>query len=73
MMPINPMMASPQLMQNLQQLKANPLQFLVKRGFNVPATVGNDPQAIMNHLLQTGQVTQQQINSVYQMAQQFTR
>jgi len=67
----NPMMAGPQLMQNIQQLKANPLQFLMKRGFNIPDEVGTDPQNILNHLMKSGQVTQEQINSVYQVAQKF--
>ena len=67
MMQNNPMA----LMQSLQQLKANPLQFLLQRRLNVPASVGTDPSAILNHLVQSGQVSQQQINQAYQMAQQF--
>ena len=55
----------------LQQFKANPLQFIMQRGFNVPVNVGNNPQAILNHLVQSGQITQEQINSAYQMAQRF--
>lgn len=59
------------LMQMMQQLKTNPMQFLLQRRMNVPANVGSDPQAILNYLVQSGQVSQQQINSAYQMAQQF--
>lgn len=59
------------LMQMLPQLKANPMQFLMQRKLNIPQNMMNDPQAIMNHLLQTGQVNQSQVNSAYQMAQQF--
>lgn len=56
----------------LQQIKANPIQFLMQRRFNLPSNVpANDPQAILNHLLRTGQVSQQQINNAYQMAQRF--
>lgn len=66
----NPMM--PQMMQMLQQFKTNPMQFLIQRRLNIPAGVPmNDPQAILNHLVSTGQVSQQQINSAYQMAQRF--
>ena len=58
----------------LQQLKANPLQFLMQRRMNVPQNIPmNDPQAILNHLMQTGQISQQQIDSAYQMARQFMR
>ena len=56
----------------LQQLKANPLQFLMQRRMNISQGVSmTDPQAILNHLVSTGQVTQAQINSAYQMAQRF--
>lgn len=59
-------------LQMLQQLKANPMQFLMQKRMNLPQGMSmNDPQAILNHLLQTGQVSQQQINQAYQMAQRF--
>lgn len=61
------------MMQMLQQFKANPLQMLAQRRFNVPANMANDPQAILNHLLQTGQVNQETVNGAYQMAQRFGR
>ena len=61
----------PSMMQMVQQLKSNPLQFLMQRRFNVPQNVMNDPNAILNHLLSSGQISQQQINSAYQMAQRF--
>lgn len=61
------------MMQMLQQLKANPLQMILQQRLNVPQNIANDPQAILNHLLQTGQVSQQQVNSAYQMAQNFKR
>jgi len=73
MMPNNLMMAGPQFFQNLQLFKSNPLKFLLQRGFNIPESVGTDPNAIMQHLVQTGQVSQEQINSAYQMAQRFRR
>ena len=58
------------MMGMLSQLKSNPMQFLMQRRMNLPQGI-NDPQAILNHLLQTGQVSQQQINNAYQMAQRF--
>lgn len=53
-------------MQMLQALKANPMQFLMQRRFNIPANIVNDPNAIVDHLLKTGQVSQAQVNSAYQ-------
>lgn len=55
----------------LPQFKANPLQFILQRKMNIPQNLMSDPNAMLNHLLQTGQVSQQQINNAYQMAQRF--
>lgn len=60
-------------MQMLQALKSNPIQFLMQRKFNVPANMASDPNAILNHLLQTGQVTQDAVNRAYQQMGQFKR
>lgn len=66
------MMMPNQMMGMLQQLKQNPVQFLMQRRLNLPQGMQtNDPQAILNHLVSTGQVSQQQINQAYQMAQRF--
>ena len=63
-----------QLMGMLGQLKANPIQFLMQRKLNLPQSINmNDPQAILNHLIQSGQVNQQQINQAYQIMQSFKR
>ena len=61
-----------QMMGMLQQLKANPLQFIMQRRLNLPQGMSmNDPQAILNQLVQSGQISQQQINSAYQMVQKL--
>jgi len=59
------------LMQIVQQIKANPMQFLIQRRLNIPQNISNDPTAILNHLLQTGQTNQDAVNRAYQMAQQM--
>ena len=60
------------VLQMVQQLKANPMQFLLQKRLNIPQGISlNDPQAILNHLVSSGQVSQQQINQAYQMAQRF--
>ena len=58
------------MMQTLAQLKQNPLGLLQKAGFNIPANV-NNPQQIIQHLTQTGQINQNQLNQAQQMAQMF--
>lgn len=59
------------MMGMLQQLKSNPMQFLTQRRFNVPQNIANDPQAILNHLLSSGQISQNQVNAAYQAGRQF--
>lgn len=63
-----------QMLAMLQQLKANPVQFLLQRRLNLPQNISlNDPNAILNYLVSSGQISQEQINSAYQMAQQMGR
>ena len=50
-----------------QQLRQNPSQILNRR-FNVPLNVDmSDPNAILQYLMNTGQVNQSQINGVMSM------
>lgn len=62
-------MLNPALLQMLGPLKQNPVGFLLARKFNIPPNIGNDPNAIFNYLLYTGQITQSQINAAYQTFQ----
>lgn len=55
----------------MQQFRSNPMQFLLQRRFNVPQNILSDPNAIMQHLLSTGQINQAQVNSAYQAAQRL--
>lgn len=59
------------MMQMLQQFKQNPMQMLLQRKLNVPQNMVNDPNAILNYLVQSGQVSQQRLNNAYQMMGQF--
>ena len=61
------------MMQMLQALQKNPMQFLMQRKLNVPQNIINDPNAIIQHLLSTGQVSQAQYNQANQMARQLQR
>lgn len=49
----------------LNQFKQNPIAMLNKR-FNIPQDM-NDPDQILQHLLNTNQITQAQVNRVMQM------
>lgn len=54
----------------LQQLRSNPLGVLRQRGFNVPDNM-TDPNAIIQHLMNSGQINQAQYDQARQMARQF--
>ena len=51
----------------LQQLKTNPIQLLAQKGLNLPQNIANDPNAILQHLVSSGQVSQDKINAAFQM------
>lgn len=53
------------LLQALTQIKQNPMAILGQR-FNIPQNLSN-PNDIIQHLLNTGQVTQEQVNQAMQM------
>ena len=59
------------MMQMLQQIKTNSVQFLAQKGINIPQNIANDPNAILQHLVSTGRVSQNQINAVAQMGRRF--
>lgn len=55
----------------LQQLQSNPMAVLSKR-FNIPQGVDiTDPNSIIQHLMNTGQVSQQAYNNARNMAMNF--
>lgn len=55
------------MMNMYQQMRGNPQQFLARK-FNLPQNINlNDPNAITQHLLNTGQITQEQYNNANNM------
>lgn len=53
------------LLNMFNQFRANPMQMLQRR-YNIPANV-TQPDQIIQHLLNTGQVSQQQVNQAMGM------
>jgi hypothetical protein len=58
-------------MQMIQQLRSNPAQILAQAHLNVPQNMMGNPQQIINHLVQSGQVPQGRVNAAMQMAQRM--
>lgn len=52
-----------QAFQMLNQIKTNPMSFLSQR-FNVDGVNVNNPSDILNHLVESGQVSQAQIDQI---------
>ena len=58
-------MLNANILQMISQFRQNPMQMLAQR-YNIPQNM-NSPQDIIQHLLNTGQISQQQVNSAMQM------
>lgn len=59
-------------MQMLSQIKQNPAAVLKQAGLNIPQGM-NNPQQIIQHLLQTGQVPQNRYQQAMQMMSRMRR
>lgn len=57
------------MLQMLAQIKSNPMAVLGQR-FNLPQNL-NNPNDIIQHLLNTGQVSQAQVNQAMQIKNMF--
>lgn len=54
------------IFQAYQMLRSNPMQILSQR-FNIPQNLINNPNDIIQHLLNTGQINQAQVNQAMSM------
>ena len=61
---------NPMMIKSIMQMQNNPAEFLSQRGFNIPENI-NSPNEIIQHLLNTGQISQQKYNMAVSMARQF--
>ena len=57
-----------QVMQMLPGMKQNPFGALQSAGFNVPNNL-NNPQQILDHLVRSGQISQNQLDYAQKMVQ----
>lgn len=56
--------------QNVQNPKDAAIQLMRQRGMNVPQNISNNPSAIIEHLIQSGQIPQNRLAMVQQMISQ---
>jgi hypothetical protein len=61
------------IFQMLADIKSNPIKFAMQKGFNMPSNIGNNPNDIIQYLMNSGQVSQERYNQAYNMAQQLNK
>lgn len=59
------------IMQQFNQFRQNPVQYLIQRHMNIPPQYMNDPRGAVNYLLQNGQMSNQQFQQLSQIANQM--
>lgn len=57
----------------LQQFVGNPVQYMIQKKMNIPQNIQNNPQEIQQYLLNSGQVTQDQMNWAQNVAKQIQK
>jgi hypothetical protein len=49
---------------NLNEFKQNPFAFMLKHKYNIPDNLQYNPEGIIQHMMSTGQMNQQQLDYV---------
>lgn len=62
------MKMKPNIIAMFQQFMGNPIQMMQRNGLNIPKDIQNNPNAIIQHLMSSGKMSQQQYNQLQQMA-----
>lgn len=61
-----------QIFAMMKQIKENPIAVLSQR-FNLPQGISSNPQDLVEYLLQSGQISQGQIDQAKQMRDMFMK
>ena len=56
---------------NMQQLQSDPVGMAKRAGFNIPDNIAGNPQAMVQHLIQTGQVSTPMLQKIMPMIQKL--
>ena len=63
----NPLFTN-QIQNQFQSFKTNPMEFLIQRNLNIPQQYANNPEEAVKYLLNSGMMSQEQFNTLSQMA-----
>lgn len=56
---------------NLQKIQQDPIGMARQAGFNIPQNLANNPQAMVQHLIQSGQVSNPMLQRIMPMMQRL--
>ena len=56
---------------NMQQLQQDPIGMARQAGYNIPENLAGNPQAMVQHLIQTGQVSNPILQKIMPMIRQL--
>ena len=56
---------------NMQQLQQDPIGMAQKAGYNIPQNLAGNPQAMVQHLIQSGQVSNPMLQKIMPMIRQM--
>lgn len=66
-----PQVTPANMQQQLQQLQSDPLSMAQKAGFQIPQNLAGNPQAMVQHLIQSGQVSNPMLQRIMPMMQKL--
>ena len=55
----------------LNQIRQDPIGVAKQNGYDIPDSVAGDPQAMVNHLIQSGQISNQKVQWIMNMIQRL--
>lgn len=59
------------LMSMVGQLRNNPVQFLLQHHLNIPQEFANDPEGAIRHMVNSGQISRQQVDDAREYARRL--
>ena len=56
---------------NMQQLQSDPIGMAKQAGYNIPPNLAGNPQAMVQHLIQSGQISNPMLQKILPMIQRL--
>lgn len=59
--------------EQMSQVQRDPIGMAKRKGYNIPDELANDPEAMVQHLIMTGQISNPLLNRIMPMVQSLMR